>query len=1525
MRINFEDRVRRSLFVFLMKSVRPSPQLKSTFSKSEISKSETFIVFSFIESLTVDFEKKKKVESSRGEGSNSHNSGAFTMSDGYLSDVPTHHSNAGSEVSQDLIASTKMLENHFKERYQMLRNAYEQRIKQLTGVVQNMCSSFYNDELLQQLKSDRTSAFFIPSHLNEIVENHLHSEREKYVQELLQKNSTLEAELTTIRKHFHSQQEELRHKVESFQSLERQQQQKLTGLKQALQLKSEECESLQLTLEQKNHQVHILERSYEQNSRDLEVIENLEEKENKIKTEMKDQIIHLSHENHSLQERVNQLAMENEMLQEKFQANQSIFLHQSQENESQKKKISSMMTQIEQLFEQEMNESNQIILSTNEKMKNLKYKFFQQLSKEKRFSTVLQEELKALKTTSERLYHENTSLKEEDDKLKHRMSLQQEKLTHLQQELSHSHSKVKELQLQFQDLEKNKKLSEVHFQERLKTLEKEMKFNEERVKHETVQQLDTDRKLLEQKENLVKLQYENKFHQLSQELRNSYSFKSGTYSDNDENHDFNGTEEHSSSSALLSTNFHNIHDEITFRKIIQQLISEKDQLVKQLKTTEKRLKYEIENEYNSKLEVLQKAMDKESSQQTSELKKMLNEASISIEKLKNMVKDGKSVISLQNERIEQLKNQLFQAQNESFAEMKLNNNVKNINDSSVAGSNTSTLHNQSVGSFAHSSTPKKIIGNNTKTPKTAKTVKLYSPHSFDALQEQQHQQQQQQQQQLLQRSDNMSQNSSAFHQQQQPQQQHSRSFNDLNSVVTTMSENVTLTSSLKKPSQSSTNDRFAQRLQQQFFGIPQEGNQSLSHQMMSSCPASVLTERSEKSSTLRRHSSVHSMGTHNSHISKASMKQQGSVQSTSQQQSQQQQQQQKPLSASSLMSTQRSSSQMTAPQQMTMIPQGSNQSINSSAQDIYNSNNHQQLQQQNTQLLTSALEEARVTKLSNLQLQEEKEFLEEKIFQMEKQMQEIIQERDQMISRKTSSVHSGNQKMKSVASFSRKSSATGSFGTSFNNGDDEHQGHEEAGEGGGGEEERNEDEEAKEMDDSTLSTLPSNSLLLYQNHHHQQSQLSQFTGENESVHNQEIIIKEMREIGVNTLPNPQLIELNSINEQLTVTLQTMKEKVLFEQSQNQILKEELTKEKSNYLSSVKKCSFLENILRQIHFLYQKEIHEFRNTLSLLRNSLNHFEFFIHNEKETTIQALTLQLQVLLKLFQNNLENSVKQKQKNFLSIYENEKKILEEKYIKQINDLKQKNEKEIEQVHHSYRMNQNYQQTRNLITDSAHSLSSSSSSSPRISLTPAFESTLQGTLQGLLDQSTIDNEISMKIVALAKAHHEPSYAATAAARAIIGEEIDKFMMKLLQKKYSDEDMFFHLQQISPANAQQNSVISNANNNHLFLVDDVSENGNNNNQPLTGNSNNNNNNNINSGSNTPFTPFLYGGRPPLPQQQQFGNNNYQLTLVAPNQSPAPQQETAFHSEVSSISTSDYAPVRNNNNSYTQQNTDYTQFE
>ena len=238
--------------------------------------------------------------------------------DGYLSDVPSQASFAQSEVSNDLIVSTKVLEKHFKDKYNALKHAYEQRIRQLSDVVHETCNNLISDEILLEMRNDKTSSAFIPAHLSEVINSHLESERERFIHSMVTKVASLELDLSkatatnktlshkisllekenvkgkqceealpplkdklaTLEHQYRdlvSQTDkeigQLKNKNAELSSLLKNSEHKLDDTTQHLKDKLVECESFRVIIDEKSREVHHLEESFEQSNRELQVIE----------------------------------------------------------------------------------------------------------------------------------------------------------------------------------------------------------------------------------------------------------------------------------------------------------------------------------------------------------------------------------------------------------------------------------------------------------------------------------------------------------------------------------------------------------------------------------------------------------------------------------------------------------------------------------------------------------------------------------------------------------------------------------------------------------------------------------------------------------------------------------------------------------------------------------------------------------------------------------------------------------------------------------------------------------------------------------------------------------------------------------------------------------------------------------------------------------------------------------------------------------------------------------------------------
>jgi predicted phage-related endonuclease len=230
--------------------------------------------------------------------------------------------------------------------------------------------------------------------------------------------------------------------------------------------------------------------------------------------------------------------------------------------------------------------------------------------------------------------------------------------------------------------EKKKKEIEERLNEKSYQLQEKLKEMEEKIRKEIISQNDEEKRLLKEKETCYRVHYENELQKVTNSLRNSYTFpSSATSSSSSSSSSTTAVLDDPTTSSLVNHSFHNLSDELSFRKIISSLQLEKQDLLHSIKNHEKSLRYSLQEEYSKKLLTMKKSIEEEGQKKIKELKEMLNEASFHIEKLKNMIKEGKNVISLQNDRNNQMKIQINSLTNENkhLSDLVNNGNSNNSN------------------------------------------------------------------------------------------------------------------------------------------------------------------------------------------------------------------------------------------------------------------------------------------------------------------------------------------------------------------------------------------------------------------------------------------------------------------------------------------------------------------------------------------------------------------------------------------------------------------------------------------------------------------------------------------------------------------------------------------------------------------------------------------------------------------------------------------------------------------------------
>ena len=132
-----------------------------------------------------------------------HDIGRIDNDNGYLSDVPPQFSNvpSDSEASQReafFMVNSNNVMKAYKQKYDFLREAYEDRIKKLSETIESGFSNYLTDEILRSMTEHNITSAYVHRHLVEVFNDHLKNEREKYIHVCIAKSAALESELKNV-------------------------------------------------------------------------------------------------------------------------------------------------------------------------------------------------------------------------------------------------------------------------------------------------------------------------------------------------------------------------------------------------------------------------------------------------------------------------------------------------------------------------------------------------------------------------------------------------------------------------------------------------------------------------------------------------------------------------------------------------------------------------------------------------------------------------------------------------------------------------------------------------------------------------------------------------------------------------------------------------------------------------------------------------------------------------------------------------------------------------------------------------------------------------------------------------------------------------------------------------------------------------------------------------------------------------------------------------------------------------------
>jgi len=255
----------------------------------------------------------------------------------FMSDVfsESEVSNPPANANVNLNVSTRLIEQKFKDKFQILRNAYEDRIRDMSVKLQETFANLSGDEVLQEMRHDKLSSAFIPAHLVEVLNAHLKSDREAHIHRLNEKLASLELEnnnlnnlnensikkIKALESEFNKSKKMEAHLhtlKDKYISLERQYNEllqassadqfelssKITELHSELTVSKSKEESLALRLSEKNNEIAKLRSVYEERSkevsyleksmlettREIGVFESSEKREKSMNSELREQL-----------------------------------------------------------------------------------------------------------------------------------------------------------------------------------------------------------------------------------------------------------------------------------------------------------------------------------------------------------------------------------------------------------------------------------------------------------------------------------------------------------------------------------------------------------------------------------------------------------------------------------------------------------------------------------------------------------------------------------------------------------------------------------------------------------------------------------------------------------------------------------------------------------------------------------------------------------------------------------------------------------------------------------------------------------------------------------------------------------------------------------------------------------------------------------------------------------------------------------------------------------------------------------
>lgn len=466
-------------------------------------------------------------------------------------------------VSDPLNSVTaRMVEQNLKDKFMVLRSAYEERIRDLSDRLQDTMSSLAGDELLNEMKQDPLSSAFIPAHLSEIINAFLKSEREQYIHQIMDKCASYEVEnkrladanaSATKRLIRHDKIEEsLRSTQNAFKALETEHHE----LKQGSQVEREEFsqraihmhnkiatltanfDSANARLEEKTVEVSKLRKQYEDTlralsgsertvqeiSKEMAMLDNSLKRERQLNTDLRDQSQRLQEQRDAAVGELMDIKSRFRYSCEELERTQMLIQTRGEDDDTSRKRINAMMVQVENMLSHEAAESAAAVSALLQKLKQVKQKMGLEIQRERHNFQLMEQEAINARKQIEELSKELRIAQDDIGRLRDHLKTEQMKTVSLHQENTELRASELRMQNSCLELQTRMKLAEERTEmvERMK--EKEVAIVEGKVKLEAERMMEAERMQVDRRTATYHMQYQNELGLLKNKIRSSYAY-----------------------------------------------------------------------------------------------------------------------------------------------------------------------------------------------------------------------------------------------------------------------------------------------------------------------------------------------------------------------------------------------------------------------------------------------------------------------------------------------------------------------------------------------------------------------------------------------------------------------------------------------------------------------------------------------------------------------------------------------------------------------------------------------------------------------------------------------------------------------------------------------------------------------------------------------------------------------------------------------------------------------------------------